>query len=164
MVMSGQMSWLRRATRQSNGYKRTESAQRGTPRAPVFRPGPVREGRAYKLTFCWGDFLPGARQQLRENNDPKYTGCARAASQCEEAVGHYQEMLRFNPNDNQGIRYLLLDCLLFLGSLDDAAELISKYDEDGSAALELVPRAAGISLRGRLRRGARSTLTCATRE
>jgi hypothetical protein len=39
-----------------------------------------------------------------------------------------------NPNDNQGIRYLLLDCLLFLGSLGDAAELISKYDEDGSAA------------------------------
>jgi hypothetical protein len=43
-------------------------------------------------------------------------------------------MLSFNPNDNQGIRYLLLDCLLFLGSLDDAADLISKYDEDGSAA------------------------------
>jgi hypothetical protein len=30
-------------------------------------------------------------------------------------------------------RYLLLDCLIFLRSLDDAANLISNYDEDGSA-------------------------------
>lgn len=54
--------------------------------------------------------------------------------QRDEAVAHYQEMLRLNPNDNQGIRYLLLDCLLFLGRDDEAADLISKYEEDGSAA------------------------------
>lgn len=43
-------------------------------------------------------------------------------------------MLRLNPNDNQGIRYLLLDCLLFVGRDDEAAALIKAYDEDGSAA------------------------------
>jgi tetratricopeptide (TPR) repeat protein len=32
----------------------------------------------------------------------------------DETAEHYQDMLRLNPNDNQGIRYLLLDCLLAL--------------------------------------------------
>jgi tetratricopeptide (TPR) repeat protein len=51
-----------------------------------------------------------------------------------EAVAHYQDMLRLNPNDNQGIRYLLLDGLLFLGRDDEAVGLIQTYEEDGSAA------------------------------
>lgn len=52
----------------------------------------------------------------------------------DEAVAHYRDMLRLNPNDNQGIRYLLLDCLLFLGRDNEAADLITTYKEDGSAA------------------------------
>lgn len=52
----------------------------------------------------------------------------------DEAVMHYRDMLRLNPNDNQGIRYLLLDCLLILGRDDDAAKLIKRYKDDGSAA------------------------------
>jgi tetratricopeptide (TPR) repeat protein len=52
----------------------------------------------------------------------------------DEAVTHYRDMLRLNPNDNQGIRYLLLDGLLILGRNDDAAALIDRYKEDGMAA------------------------------
>lgn len=52
----------------------------------------------------------------------------------DEAVTHYRDMLRLNPNDNQGIRYLLLDCFLILGCDDDATKLIKRYKEDGSAA------------------------------
>jgi tetratricopeptide (TPR) repeat protein len=52
----------------------------------------------------------------------------------DEAVAHYRNMLRLNPNDNQGIRYLLLDCLLFLGCDSDAADLMKTYDEDDSSA------------------------------
>lgn len=52
----------------------------------------------------------------------------------DEAATHYRDMLRLNPNDNQGIRYLLLDCLLILGRDDGAAKLIKRYKEDGSAA------------------------------
>lgn len=52
----------------------------------------------------------------------------------DEALKHYQDMLRLNPNDNQGIRYLLLDCLLTLGRDEEAAALVKRYDEDGSAA------------------------------
>jgi|GEM_PF-1644313 len=52
----------------------------------------------------------------------------------DEAVGHYHEMLRLNPNDNQGIRYLLMDALLETGREADAAVLLKRYKEDRSAA------------------------------
>jgi len=55
------------------------------------------------------------------------------AGERDEAVIHYQDMLRLNPDDNQGIRYLLLDALLELGRDDEAGELLERYDE-GSAA------------------------------
>ena len=51
----------------------------------------------------------------------------------EEAVAHYREMLRLNPNDNQGIRYLLIDALLELGREADADALLDRYEEDDSA-------------------------------
>jgi len=57
-----------------------------------------------------------------------------ALGQRDEAVAHYRDMLRLNPNDNQGIRYLLIDCLLTLGWDGDAAELIKRYADDGAAA------------------------------
>ncbi|HTT83056.1 MAG TPA: tetratricopeptide repeat protein [Rhizomicrobium sp.] len=52
----------------------------------------------------------------------------------EEAVAHYGDMLRLNPGDNQGIRYLLLDCLLVLGRDDEAEKLLRRYRNDGAAA------------------------------
>ena len=52
----------------------------------------------------------------------------------DEAVAHFKDMLRLNPNDNQGIRYLLIDCLLLLGRDEEAADLTTTYKEDGSAA------------------------------
>ena len=57
-----------------------------------------------------------------------------AAGRRDETVDHYQDMLRLNPNDNQGIRYLLLNCLLELGRDADAAELLRQYKDDGAAA------------------------------
>src|SRR5205814_8244419 len=52
----------------------------------------------------------------------------------DEAVAHYRDMLRLNPDDNQGIRYLLLDCLLILGRDDEAQKLLRRYRNDGAAA------------------------------
>ncbi|MBX6314644.1 MAG: hypothetical protein IRY99_17275 [Isosphaeraceae bacterium] len=51
----------------------------------------------------------------------------------EEAAGHLQEMLRLNPNDNQGVRYVLASWLLALDRDDDLARLLEQYQEDGSA-------------------------------
>ncbi len=51
----------------------------------------------------------------------------------EAAVGHYREMLRLNPNDNQGIRDLLATRLLDLGHDDDLERLLEQYEDDASA-------------------------------
>jgi len=51
----------------------------------------------------------------------------------EEALAHYRELLRLNPGDNQGIRYLLLDLLFELGRVDDVETLLKDYLDDWSA-------------------------------
>jgi len=50
-----------------------------------------------------------------------------------EAVGHYKDILRLNPNDNQGIRYLLMPCLIELGNDDEAERLWKKYGPESCA-------------------------------
>ena len=50
----------------------------------------------------------------------------------DEAVEHYRQMLRLNPNDNQGVRYTLAACLLELGRDEELAELLGRYEEDAS--------------------------------
>jgi tetratricopeptide (TPR) repeat protein len=56
------------------------------------------------------------------------------AGRRDEAVSHLQDMLRLNPNDNQGIRYTLAGFLLSLDRDDDLARLLEDYPEEGSAA------------------------------
>ncbi|MCO6042537.1 hypothetical protein NG895_01325 [Aeoliella sp. ICT_H6.2] len=51
----------------------------------------------------------------------------------EEAIEHVEEMLRLNPNDNQGLRYSLLGWYLELGNLKGADHLLLEYAEEGSA-------------------------------
>jgi len=54
----------------------------------------------------------------------------------DEAAGHASELLRLNPDDNQGVRYLLVKWLLVLGRDAEAAGLLKRYrdDEDGQWA------------------------------
>ncbi len=51
------------------------------------------------------------------------------------AVAHYRDMLRLNPNDNQGIRHLLASCLLILDDREALEALLRKYREDSFAEL-----------------------------
>jgi tetratricopeptide (TPR) repeat protein len=51
----------------------------------------------------------------------------------DEAVAHYEDMLRLNPNDNQGIRDILLTRLVKRGSQEKAHQLLEAYSDDGSA-------------------------------
>jgi tetratricopeptide (TPR) repeat protein len=55
--------------------------------------------------------------------------CLWVLGRWEEAVAHFRELLRLNPNDNQGVRYLLASALLDLGKIDDLEELLGQYDE-----------------------------------
>jgi tetratricopeptide (TPR) repeat protein len=60
-------------------------------------------------------------------------GCLWALGRREEAVAHYQDMLRLNPNDNQGLRFVLAGHLVELGQDEALARLLSAYDEDATA-------------------------------
>jgi tetratricopeptide (TPR) repeat protein len=56
-------------------------------------------------------------------------GCLWAANKHEEAIEHYKEMLRLNPNDNQGIRDLLMPCLIVMGRDKEAEKLFYQYED-----------------------------------
>jgi len=47
----------------------------------------------------------------------------------DEASEHFRAMLRLNPNDNQGVRELLLMLWLEIGRDDQARELLAQYDD-----------------------------------
>ena len=56
--------------------------------------------------------------------------CLTELGQIEEAAQHYRELLRLNPNDNQGARDFLLICLLEMNENDEAEQLLKKYEAD----------------------------------
>ena len=49
------------------------------------------------------------------------------------AVEHFEEMLRLNPGDNQGIRYALARYLLPMGDDERLRRLLDRYPDDASA-------------------------------
>ncbi|MBL7154685.1 MAG: tetratricopeptide repeat protein [Phycisphaerae bacterium] len=63
-----------------------------------------------------------------------------AMGRLEEAADHYREMLRLNQNDNQGVRHMLVPCLLEMGCDDEAEEILKRYKAD-FLALWTYPRA-----------------------
>lgn len=77
-----------------------------------------------------------------------------AAGQRDNAVQHYHDLLRLNPNDNQGLRYRLTNWLIELDRDADAMGLLEKYDEGDSCLASyplalLVFRARGDSAESR---------------
>ncbi len=66
--------------------------------------------------------------------------CLWLLGEKQQAIAHYTEMLRLNPGDNQGIRYLLLDCLLQVNDDEAVGKLLEQYKDDAMAAW-LYPRA-----------------------
>ncbi|MBI2824015.1 MAG: hypothetical protein HYX69_04900 [Planctomycetia bacterium] len=56
-----------------------------------------------------------------------------AAGREEEAIELYRDLLRLNPNDNQGVRYTLLPGLMALGRDEEAAALLKQFDEESAS-------------------------------
>ena len=56
-------------------------------------------------------------------------GCLWEGGHFDEALKHYREMIELNPSDNQGIRYIIAGCFLYLGFEDELENLLGKYDE-----------------------------------
>ena len=52
------------------------------------------------------------------------------------AIGHLRAMLELNPNDNQGLRYVLLDWLMKVGDDDAARRLLAEHREEVSTFFE----------------------------
>ncbi|MHC5539844.1 DUF6930 domain-containing protein [Singulisphaera rosea] len=51
----------------------------------------------------------------------------------DDAIANLQDMLRLNPNDNQGVRYTLTGWLVAEGKDKELVTLLKAYDEDDSA-------------------------------
>ena len=60
--------------------------------------------------------------------------CLWAAGRHDESIAHYQDLLRLNPNDNQGVRDLLMPRLIELGRDKDAEKLFKQFKDDGMAS------------------------------
>jgi tetratricopeptide (TPR) repeat protein len=54
----------------------------------------------------------------------------RGLDRHEEALAHYRELLRLNPNDNQGVRYLFVAALLELNQNAEAGTLLDEHSDD----------------------------------
>ena len=54
----------------------------------------------------------------------------------DEAITHCREMLQLNPNDNQGIRYILASYLATLGRFDDLEKLLNKGEYKDDCGIE----------------------------
>jgi tetratricopeptide (TPR) repeat protein len=59
--------------------------------------------------------------------------CLWESGRREAALEHYHDLLRLNPNDNQGLRYVLVVCLLELGRDNEVAKLLEVYPDDAAA-------------------------------
>lgn len=61
-----------------------------------------------------------------------FAHCLEALDWKEEAIKEYNEMLELNPNDNQGIRYMLAGLLLFTAKYKEFAQLYKKQKDEKS--------------------------------
>jgi tetratricopeptide (TPR) repeat protein len=50
-----------------------------------------------------------------------------------EAIDHYRELLRLNPNDNQGVRYSHLTALVTSGLDDETGALLQQFTDEPTA-------------------------------
>lgn len=80
----------------------------------------------------------------------------------DEAIAHYQELLRLNPDDNQGVRYALLAALMLTGRDDETPALLARFQDDPTARW-LYGRALAIFRREGDSRAARDALRAALR-
>jgi tetratricopeptide (TPR) repeat protein len=70
---------------------------------------------------------PETRPFMRSLNC--YADCLRHTGKIKEAIEQYNYLLELNPNDNQGVRYDLINCLFQIGDLQNAERLLDKYKE-----------------------------------
>ncbi len=88
--------------------------------------------------------------------------CLEDLDRRDEAIGHYREIIRLDPGDNQGVRYSLLAALLLAGRDDEVAALIEQFGDEPTA-LWRYGRALSVFRREGDSRAARECLRAARR-
>jgi len=58
-----------------------------------------------------------------------YAECLWALGRKEEAIEHFKDMFRLNTNDNQGVRYTLINYFIICDRDTEAWELLKRYNE-----------------------------------
>jgi tetratricopeptide (TPR) repeat protein len=84
---------------------------------------------AQEAGHFWG--IVGTRPYMRAR-----LGLARSLEDLgrrDEAIPHYRELLRLNPDDNQGVRYALLAALMLAGRDDETAALLAQFGDETTA-------------------------------
>ena len=91
------------------------------------------EGGAFTehVGHFWG--VLETRPYMRARNG--YAYALWDAGRRDEAIEHWLEMLRLNPNDNQGIRLTIVPRLLEYGRDVDAERILDEFAEDQSAVM-----------------------------
>lgn len=74
----------------------------------------------------WGILQTRPYMRAREG----LANCLWEVKKYDDAINHYKAMLKLNPVDNQGIRHILITCLMSTRQYAAAWELINKYEED----------------------------------
>ena len=77
---------------------------------------------------CWG--MTETRPYMRAR--ACLAACLWDVGYYDKAISHYQEMLELNPNDNQGLRYILSTHYLNLEMIDELKALLANYPDDSS--------------------------------
>ena len=77
----------------------------------------------------WGDV--GTRPYMRARFG--LARCLDDVGRRDDALTHYRELLRLNPGDNQGVRYVLLNALLLAGWDDEAGTLLLQFEDEPTA-------------------------------
>ena len=80
------------------------------------------------------------------------------AGRAEEAITHAGDMLRLNPNDNQGVRYIVLNWLQRAGRDAEADSLLRRYKDDGGTEWAWSGALAAFRRHGGARAAARKAL------
>jgi tetratricopeptide (TPR) repeat protein len=78
--------------------------------------------------------LSGSGERRRAIDALDLAQCLDALGATEEAVGHYQALLRLNPGDNQGARFILVPKLIELGHDAAALKVLDEYGDSPMAA------------------------------
>ena len=88
-----------------------------------------RELFAREAGHFWGIVETRPYMRAREG----LAECLFLLGEHDAAAEHFRDMLRLNPNDNQGVRYKLLSCLMEMGDIEDAEELLKQFEGEVSA-------------------------------